>query len=486
MFAQTQKAAFFWQSLLCTFLLLLFAITAASAQSAQRLTVPDSLGGSPVALWENRAIVGVRGGACIFEFNGTRWIPVAELQPTGVGNRFGLSVDIRDDRAIIGDMSSQRAFVFGYRPKRHQWVQEAELVSPTAGDDSYGFGVSVSIQGRTAIVGNHMDNELGTSSGAAYVYRCRKGEWILSQKLVPTVPTFIEDPTDSTTSINFDFYLYGWSTSIDRLRAVVASYWQSAAYVYVKRFGSWREQQVLEQLFPLLPSVDVSGRFIAANTSEDVFVFDRRQGNWVGTRISRPAGNAFGANPVAITPKALAFQREFEDFDEPEPQNKVFLYERTGRKWNLQRSLKRPHVPAFGTSLDLYDDKLLVGTEGGFAGVYPIGDSEAARTAAPQDTTQQASDDIVASLTSEQSVRVYPVPLQDQLHVALGTPTAHPVHVTLYDMFGRQLATTDQVSSVVAGTLTLDLSATKVPSGVVFLEINSLETGRQLMRLLKN
>ena len=469
------------------FYFLLFFAPLASAQPVQRLNVPGSQSGSPVALWENRAIVGIQGGACIFEHNGTRWVPVAELHPPGVGNRFGLSVDIHNNRAIIGDMSSQRAFVFRYRPNRQQWVQEAELVSPTLSDDSYGFGVSVSVYGKMAMVGNHLDDEFGESTGAAYVYRRRRGEWELYQKLVPSVATFIENPFDSTSSVSFDYYLYGWSTSIDRGRAVIASYWQGAAYVYKKSFGTWREQQVLEQLYPLLPSVDVAHRSIAANTSEDVFVFDLRRGTWEGTRISQPAGNAYGANPVAITPTTLAFQREFEDFDEPEPQNKVFWYERSAQQWKLRRTLKRPHVPAFGVSLDAYDDHLLIGTEAGFAGVYSTGDSSATRTAAPQDTTRQTSDEgIVASLTPEQSVNVYPVPLQDQLHVALEKPTAHPVSVTLYDMFGRRLAdAVQEVSPATASTLTLDLTTTRIPNGVVFLEVNSVETGRQMLRLIR-
>ena len=441
-----------------------------------------------MALWEHRAIVGVQGGACIFEFNGTRWVPTAELSPPGVGNRLGLSVAIQNNRAVIGDISSQRVFVFRYRPKRHEWVQEAEIASPTLSDDSYGFGVSVSVQGRMLIVGDHLDDELGESTGAAYVYRRRNGEWSLYQKLVPSVPTFTEDPSEGTTDISFDYYLYGWSTSVDRGKAVVASYWQGAAYIYKKSFGTWREQQVLEQLYPLLPSVDISGRLVAANTSEDVFVFNRRRGNWEGTRLSQPAGNVYGANPVAITPTTLAFQREFEDFDEPEPQNKVFLYERLDKQqWKLRRTLKKPNVPAFGISLDAYDSNLLVGTEGGFAGVYPIHDPSAARTAAPQDTAKQTSDEtVVASLTPDQSVSVYPVPLQDQLHVALGQPTAHPVSVVLYDMFGRRLAdATQEVPSATAATLTLDLTTARIPNGVVFLEVNSVETGRQILRLIR-
>ena len=489
MFAHAQKVAYPIRSVLGTAFLFLLFSAAASAQLTQQLDVPDPSGGSPVALWENRAIVGMQGGACIFEYDSSGWQLVAKLHPKGMGNMYGLSVDIEKNRAIIGDLSSQRAFIFRYRPKRREWVQEAEIVSPTADKDFTGFGISVAIQGGTAVVGDHWDEELGSMSGAAYVYRRRAGgTWTLDEKLLPSVPTFIA-AEDGTTSISFDYYLYGWNTSVDQGRAAIAAYWQGAAYVYRKSFGRWREQQVLEELYPLLPSVDIDGKFIAANTSEDVFVFNYRRGNWEGTVISQPDGDAYGANPVAITRYSLAFQREFEDFDEPEPRKEVFLYERSDKSgdWKLRQTLEKPKIPAFGHSLDLYGSKLLIGTEGGFAEVYSIEDSSATtRTMTSEDSTERAPEAIVALLTPGQEVSVYPVPLQDQLHVALGTPTTHPVYVTLYDMFGRQLASTDQVSSVVAGALTLDLTATHVPSGVVFLEINSLETGRQIMKLLKN
>ena len=468
-----------WHTALVCFFL---SIATAFAQSPQTLTVPDATGGSPVALWENRAIVGIQGGACIFEQDSTGWVKVATLQPTGVGNVYGLSVDIQRDRAIIGDMSSRRAFIFRYLPKRNAWVQEAELVSPNTDTDG-GFGISVSIQGGRAMVGDHWDNDLGTSSGAVYVYQRSFGKWKFDQKLVPSVPTYYTD-SDGTTSISFDYYLYGWSTSIDLGRAVVASYWQSAAYVYNRSFGSWREQQVLEQLYPLLPSVDITGKYIAANTSENVFVFNLRQGNWQGTRINQPSGDAYGDNPVAITPTKLAFQREFDDFSGPEARREVFLYERQGATWQLRQTLEEAETPAFGKSLDLYGDKLIVGTEGGFAGVYPTETAPAARTITSQDSTTQAPEGIIASLTTEQSVSVYPVPLGNQLHVDLGTPSAQPVSVVLYDMFGRQLAMATQTVST-GPTLTLDLTTASIPSGVVFLEVNSVETGRQIMKLIK-
>ena len=455
----------------------------AFAQPTQRLNLPDAAGGSPVAIWKDLAIVGISGGACIFEQDSTGWVKVATLQPEGVGNQFGLSVDIQRNRAILGDMSSRKAYIFRYLPKRNAWVQEAVLSSPSNQDDLGGYGISVSIQGGWAMVGDHWDNELGESSGAVYVYQRSFGGWKLNQKLVPTVPPYYNNP-DGNTPPPFDYYLYGWDTDIDLGRAVVTSYWQAAAYVYRRSFGSWHEQQVLEQLYPLLPSVDISGKYIAANTSEDVFIFNYRQGSWQGTRVSQPYGDGYEINPVAITPTTLAFQRVFEDYNEPEPRREIFVYGRQGADWQLRTTLEQPEVPGFGDFLDLSDTQLIIGTEGGYAEMYPVSSSPTARTTTPA-PAKETADVIVAALSPEQTVRVYPVPMERQLHVDLIVPSDFPVAVVLYDMFGRRLAATSQTLPSESATLTLDLSTTSVPSGVVFLEITTAETGRQILKLMK-
>ncbi len=101
------------------------------------------------------------------------------------GNRFGISVSISGDRAIVGADASifyggdelGSAYVFRrddngtpFDPSDDFWDQEAQLVASdaTAGD---GFGFSVSISGDRAVVGAWLDEDAGFHSGSAYVFR---------------------------------------------------------------------------------------------------------------------------------------------------------------------------------------------------------------------------------------------------------------------------------------------------------------------------
>ncbi len=111
-------------------------------------------------------------------------------------DHFGLSVFLSGDTAIVGarddhaGIDSGSAYVF----KRDQggpdnWGQVAKLIASdaAAGDR---FGCSVSLSGDTAIVGAYMDDDAGSDSGSAYIFSAS----------VLTIPTAI--PAASAASID--------------------------------------------------------------------------------------------------------------------------------------------------------------------------------------------------------------------------------------------------------------------------------------------
>lgn len=64
----------------------------------------------------------------------------------------------------------------------------AELVKTLSTDGASGdsYGVSVDISGNYAIIGAHMDDDKGTSSGAAYIFTFDGTTWMQQKKIVPT------------------------------------------------------------------------------------------------------------------------------------------------------------------------------------------------------------------------------------------------------------------------------------------------------------
>ena len=95
------------------------------------------------------------------------------------GDRFGYSVAIAGDTAIVGaygkDTSTGAAYLFARNQGgANMWGQVAKLqaADKEAGDF---FGVSVAIAGDTAIVGADSEGTPGTDPGAAYVFARNQG-----------------------------------------------------------------------------------------------------------------------------------------------------------------------------------------------------------------------------------------------------------------------------------------------------------------------
>lgn len=129
------------------------------------------------------------GAAYVFRKVAGDWQQLAKLVAgDGAANdEFGRSVSVYGDTVLVGARlnddpdSSGSAYVF--REVDGVWQQIAKLTAADAmlGDN---FGGSVSLHGRTAIIGAPNVDDAGPSSGAAYVFREFAGTWQQVAKLV--------------------------------------------------------------------------------------------------------------------------------------------------------------------------------------------------------------------------------------------------------------------------------------------------------------
>ncbi len=116
------------------------------------------------------------GSAYVFRYDGSGWVQEAKLTASdaAANDYFGWSVIISGDTAVVGapwdddaGTSSGSAYVFRYDGT--EWVEEAKLTaSDAAALDVFGYGVAIS--GDTAVVGAFGDDDAFTDSGSAYVY----------------------------------------------------------------------------------------------------------------------------------------------------------------------------------------------------------------------------------------------------------------------------------------------------------------------------
>ena len=135
--------------------------------------------GSSVSISGDRVLIGAeedshidgnKGSAYIFELSDElgKWMQVAKLVPSDKQRftRFGGSVSLAGDRAIIGSRSGA---VYVFEPdEQGAWRDIKKLIKSKA--NSNNFGDSISLAGDQVLIGAGGDDENGNNSGAAYLF----------------------------------------------------------------------------------------------------------------------------------------------------------------------------------------------------------------------------------------------------------------------------------------------------------------------------
>ncbi|GJM10154.1 MAG: hypothetical protein DHS20C11_24300 [Lysobacteraceae bacterium] len=170
------------------------------------------------------------------------WGKVAKLTApdAAAGDSFGVSVSVDGDTAVIGayrDVDGGAASGSAYVFLRDQggsdnWGYVAKLTADDGSDDDF-FGFSVSVDDDTAVIGAGADNDGGSESGSAYVYSRNQGgaeNWGQVIKL--------------TASDAEAFDRFGHSVSVDGDTVVIGAYWDDdggnnsgSAYLYSRHEG---------------------------------------------------------------------------------------------------------------------------------------------------------------------------------------------------------------------------------------------------------
>lgn len=130
------------------------------------------------------------GSVYVFRFNGSTWVEEQELLASdgAAFDFFGHSVAIDGDIAVVGapehddsGYGSGSAYVFRFNGS--SWVEEQKLIASDGAGLDY-FGSSVTISGVVIVVGAYLDDDKGFASGSAYVFRFNGSSWIEEQKLL--------------------------------------------------------------------------------------------------------------------------------------------------------------------------------------------------------------------------------------------------------------------------------------------------------------
>jgi hypothetical protein len=199
--------------------------------------------GGPVALDGDTALVGARrsrdndlytGSAYVFVRNGTTWTQQAKLMANDAADNdwFGSSLALDGDTALVGAFGddNQKGSAYVFVRSGTTWTQQAKLLASDGAEFDL-FGRSVALDGETALIGAPLDDDLGLSSGSAYVFVRSGTAWTQQAKL--------------TGNVLGAYGFFGNTVALDGDTALVGSHGHESAYVFVRSGSTWTYQAKL-------------------------------------------------------------------------------------------------------------------------------------------------------------------------------------------------------------------------------------------------
>ncbi len=153
-------------------------------------------------------------------------------------DNFGYSVSISGDYAVAGaykddDNGTDSGSAYIFRRNENGWTQQAKLLPDDGAVGDY-FGYSVSISGDYAIVGAYKDDDNGTDSGSAYIFQRTENGWIQMAKLL-SEDGAAGDSFGRAVSISGDVVIVGADGDDDN------GYNSGSAYIFKKPMAGWSD-----------------------------------------------------------------------------------------------------------------------------------------------------------------------------------------------------------------------------------------------------
>ncbi len=344
----------------------------------------DDQFGYSVSVSGEVAVIGARhdddngsgsGSAYVYRYDGTNWVQESKLLASDgtVHDLFGYSVSVSGEVAVIGaygndDNGSRSGSAYVYRYDGTNWVQESKLLASDATEDDW-FGHSVSVSGEVAVIGAYRNDDNGSRSGSAYVYRFDGTNWVQESKLLAS-----DAAADDW---------FGHSVSVSGEVAVIGAYKNDdngsrsgSAYVYRFDGTNWVEESKLlasdavgGDLFGF--SVSVSGDVAVIGAPQDngsglaAYVYRYDGTNWVEeSKLLAPDGAVdwFGYS-ISVSGEVAVVGANWSD-DNGSNSGSAYVYRYDGTSWAQESKLLASDGAAsdfFGHSVSVSGEVAVIG-----------------------------------------------------------------------------------------------------------------------------
>ena len=193
------------------------------------------------------------GSAYIYKYNsGTSSWDETKLTASDAasGDIFGQSVAMSGDgnKVIVGapedDDNSQddsgSAYIYKYNSGTDSWDETKLTASDAAESDYFGYSVSMSGDGNSVVVGAYSDDDNGTESGSAYIYKYNSG----TSSWDETKLTASDAAADDNFGISVAMSGGGNKVIVGAYADDNSQYNSGSAYIYKYNSGTWDETKL--------------------------------------------------------------------------------------------------------------------------------------------------------------------------------------------------------------------------------------------------
>ena len=265
---------------------------------------------------------------------------------------FGFSVSIDGNYAIVGasfddDSGSNSGSAYIFKRDGTTWIQQTKLLASDGVENDF-FGCSVSIDGDYAIVGAYCDDDNGDLSGSAYIFKSEDTTWIQQAKLIAS---------DGASGDAFGNYV-----SIDGDYAIVGAYcdddngiWSGSAYVFKREDTTWIQQAKLlasdglaNDFFGCSVSINDDYAIVGAYYDGDngllsgsSYIFKRNGIDWnVEAKLLASDGSDFDFFGCSVDISGdYAIIGAYGDDDNGNESGSAYVFKKDGTTWNEEAKL---------------------------------------------------------------------------------------------------------------------------------------------------
>jgi len=495
------------KNLITTIIIILSLSVIALAQLSEYKIFPndgDSLQrfGIQVSISGDYAIVGApfsplqdTGSVYIFKRDGSNWIQQQKLTASDgtETDYFGSSVSISGDYAIVGaladdDNGSFSGSAYIFKRIGSTWIEQQKLLASDGAEDDY-FAGFLSISGDYAIIGAVGSDGIVSESGAAYIFKRTDTIWVEEQKIFASDGAWFVG--FGHPAISGDYAIVGASGDDENGED------SGAAYIF-RRDSSWVE---VTRLKPndadtgdrFGSSVSIFGDYaiVCASSSDgnvsnsgSAYIFKRENNNWFQKQkifaSDGAAGDGFGLFSVSIS-EGYAIVGAFGDDDNGNSSGSAYVFRKTDTTWVQEHKL----TASDGAEGDSFG--ISVSISGEYAIVGAEGDDDNGNSSGSAYiyngfvvSVEDQDTGIPLSFSLSQN---YPNPFNPSTTIKFSLPSSGFATLKIYNTLGEEVVVLLD-KELATGVYEVEWNASNVPSGVYFYQLQTegyVETKKMIL-----